>query len=137
MSGWTDMLPHGPGFKHLTEVVEIEPGQSGRGVSSYGPHEPWCAAHFPGNPIVPGVFIIEALAQLAGIVAWSDHEAPVAGMLAQVDVRLWKTVSPPADLDLGVRVVKRFGALANCEVSATHRGDRVCSGTLVVSGGAP
>ena len=142
MNVWLDRLPHGPESRHLTDVLSMAPGVSGEGVASFGLDEPWAASHFPGRPIVPGVVIIEALAQLAGLAAFGgDENSETAqargGMLAQVDVRLVKPVEPPASIDLVVSVDRRLGSLAQCSVRASVDDVVVCTGSLTVAEAAP
>jgi len=60
-------LPHREPFVFVKDVTEVAEGTSARGVTKFEPQEPMFRGHFPGNPIVPGVILTEALAQLAGI----------------------------------------------------------------------
>jgi 3-hydroxyacyl-[acyl-carrier-protein] dehydratase len=62
-------LPHRKPFLFLQEVTELEPGVRARARQVFDPADPIFGGHFPGDPIVPGVFLSEAIAQLAGIVA--------------------------------------------------------------------
>src|SRR5258708_4177657 len=65
-------LPHGPEFRFLDRLLSLDPGKSGIGEYTVRGDEPFLAGHFPGEPIFPGVLLIEAAAQLAGVVAQSD-----------------------------------------------------------------
>jgi len=60
-------LPHRAPFIFVDEIREISPGQSALGVKRFPANEPFFAGHFPGDPLVPGVILTEALAQVAGI----------------------------------------------------------------------
>ena len=62
------ILPHREPFLFLNSIDIIEKGESGIGYIEFSPKEPFFKGHFPDNPIVPGVIIIEALAQAAGVV---------------------------------------------------------------------
>src|SRR5438094_8986258 len=62
-------LPHGPSFTFVTELVASAPGISAECITIFRDSDPIFAGHFPGNPLVPGVIITEALAQTAGIAA--------------------------------------------------------------------
>ena len=136
MSDWLARLPHGPEFTYLSTVTAVEPGVRGSGVMSVDGTEPYFAGHFPGNPIVPGVLIVEGLAQLAGLIAWSDDDAISSGALAQIDVRMTRPVVPPAAIELAVDIERKLGPLARCNVTATVNGDVVSRGMLVLTGTA-
>jgi len=74
-------LPHGPEFRFLDRVLSLTPGREGAGEYLVRGDEPFLRGHFPGDPILPGVLLIEAAAQLAGVVAQSDPGlAPLAGL---------------------------------------------------------
>ncbi|MCH8253125.1 MAG: hypothetical protein IID36_11795 [Planctomycetes bacterium] len=62
-------LPHRPPFRFVDEVVELDPGRRGSGIWRIDGSESFFAGHFPGRPIVPGVLVAEALAQMSGVVA--------------------------------------------------------------------
>lgn len=62
-------LPHGPGFRFVDELTSLDPGKSASGLYQVKGTEDFLEAHFPGNPMMPGVLLIEAIAQLAGVAA--------------------------------------------------------------------
>jgi 3-hydroxyacyl-[acyl-carrier-protein] dehydratase len=93
--------------------------------------EPFFRGHFPGEPVVPGVLIAEALAQLSGLVGL--HDDGPRGRLAQADLRFDTPVIPPADIRLTSRLERSFGALRQFQVEA-RAGDAVAArGTLVLA----
>jgi 3-hydroxyacyl-[acyl-carrier-protein] dehydratase len=135
-----ERLPHQPPFRFLSRVLEREPGVSGVGVWSVSGAEAFFVGHFPGEPIVPGVLIAEALAQLAGVVAFvgaGSGPEPRAAHLAQVNVRFFKPIAPPAEILLRAWVARAIGGLRLMEVRADCRGEIAASGqvTLAVAGG--
>ena len=69
-----DTLPHGPEFRFIDALTQLEPGKSGSGEYKVRGDEPFLRGHFPGQPIFPGVLLVEAAAQLAGTVAQSDPQ---------------------------------------------------------------
>src|SRR5216117_1323208 len=66
-------LPHRSPFVFIRELVSCEPGVSAECTTTFSSDDPMLAGHFPGNPLVPGVILTEALAQTAGIAAASAH----------------------------------------------------------------
>src|SRR5262245_22976821 len=69
-------LPHGPEFRFLDRLLSLVPGQHGIGEYTVRGDEPFLRGHFPDQPMMPGVLLIEAAAQLAGTVAQSDPQIP-------------------------------------------------------------
>lgn len=129
-----DRLPHGEEFRFVDEVIEIDPEVQGTGLWRPQGNEPFFAGHFPGRPIVPGVLIGEALAQMAGLVGLaSDGGASRGGMLAQIDLRLRRPVEPPAEITLYAKVIRNLGPLAQFDVKATCHDKPVATGTLTLA----
>ncbi|MDB5358151.1 MAG: putative (3R)-hydroxymyristoyl-[acyl-carrier-protein] dehydratase [Phycisphaerales bacterium] len=124
-------LPHGEGFRFVSRVIAIKERDSGEAEWSVSGEEAFFAAHFPGNPVVPGVLIAEALAQLSGLVG-PDNGAR-SGKLAHVDVRFEQAVAPPATLTLRSKMLRAMGELQQFEVSASVGESVVARGTLALS----
>ena len=61
------ILPHRPPMLLVDRIIELVPFESGVGIKNVTLNEPFFPGHFPGNPIMPGVFILEAMAQVGGI----------------------------------------------------------------------
>ncbi|MEX0741342.1 MAG: phosphopantetheine-binding protein, partial [Phycisphaeraceae bacterium] len=124
-------LPHGEGFRFVDRIDAMAVGREGRGVWAVSGEEAFFAGHFPGRPVVPGVLISEALAQLSGIVGsqTQGEDGSVTnwhgGQLAHVDVRFREEVKPPAELVLDSRMAKVMDALQHFEVRATVAGSVV------------
>jgi 3-hydroxyacyl-[acyl-carrier-protein] dehydratase len=130
-----EKLPHAEPFRFVSRVVELSAGESGVGVWDVTGREEFLKGHFPGNPMVPGVLIVEALAQMAGIVGASggNGSAMSAGKLAQVDVRFDASVSPPAQIMLKAKLTRGLAGLSLFDVSAEAGGKIVARGTLTLS----
>ena len=123
-------LPHGPEFRFVSSVLELDAGRAAIGAWNVRGDEFFLAGHFPGRPIVPGVLIGEALAQLAGIAA-SDATTR-GGLLARIDVRFLAPVVPPASIELRATLDRREGAAAQFEVAASVAGRTVAQGSLTL-----
>ena len=103
------LTPHGPGFSFLDSFEILEPGKRGRGRKWLNPAAPYFADHFPGNPLMPGVLLIECAAQAAGVL-W---QLPGMAFLAGVSqFRFREPVLPDQTLEIEVTLEKELGAFA-------------------------
>lgn len=125
-------LPHADPFRFVTNVTSVKPGESAEGAWLVKGSEDFFRGHFPGNPLVPGVLIAEALAQLSGIAGAAKSRS---GMLAHVDVKFEKPVAPPATIILRSRLVATMGALQKFDVSARVNDAVVASGSITLHRG--
>lgn len=100
------ILPHRYPFLMVDRVIEVEHGKRCVAIKNVTINEPFFQGHFPGHPVMPGVLIIEALAQVAGIMAYlaSDEEtrAKVTYFMAIDNARFRKPVSPGDQLRIEV-----------------------------------
>ncbi|MGI9014417.1 MAG: phosphopantetheine-binding protein [Phycisphaerales bacterium] len=127
-----ERLPHGPGFRFLTRIESLTPGVEARGIWQLRGDEAFFADHFPARPLVPGVLIAEALAQLAGIVSAAKTSAQAA-LLVQVDLRFKHPVAPPVDLTLCSRCDHVLSGLHRHEVEAFVASTSVAHGFVTLS----
>jgi 3-hydroxyacyl-[acyl-carrier-protein] dehydratase len=125
-------LPHREPFRFITRLVALEPGRAGEAVWSVRGGEGFFEGHFPGDPIVPGVLICEALAQLSGLVGLHGSGA-VAGRLAHTDVRFDGSVRPPAEIILRAAQIRALGQLRQFEVMALVGEEVVARGQLTLA----
>ncbi|HTS17659.1 MAG TPA: 3-hydroxyacyl-ACP dehydratase FabZ family protein [Verrucomicrobiae bacterium] len=124
------LTPHGPGFSFLDSFEILEGGRSGRGHKWLNPQSPFFADHFPGNPLMPGVLLIECAAQAAGVL-W---EQPGAAYLAGVrDFRFRKPVLPGQTVDIDVTLDKEMGAFAQFDAVLSVGPVVVAQGKLTLS----
>jgi 3-hydroxyacyl-[acyl-carrier-protein] dehydratase len=125
-----ESLPHREPFRFVSSVTSAGNGQAS-GVWKLSGDEAFFAGHFPGNPLVPGVLIAEALAQISGIA--SGDTSP--GKLAHVDVRFDQAVAPPAEILLSAALNRTIGPLQQFDVSASCNGTVVARGSLTLHRG--
>lgn len=128
-----DRLPHRDPFRFLSGVHEFTPGVGASGIWRVTGSEDFFRGHFPGRPVIPGVLLIEALAQLAGVVAAGDSAGPRAGRLAHADVRFDASISPPAEVLLSATLVRTLGNLSQFDVVASTAAARAARGTVTVA----
>ena len=130
-------LPHGPEFRFVDRLLNLEPGKSGTGEYTVRGDEPFLRGHFPGQPIFPGVLLVEAAAQVAGTVAQSDPNiSPMAGvkLTAMRGIKILGTARPGEAISLEAKILSRLGNLVQAQVSATVNGQTVMQGELTLSG---
>lgn len=137
-------LPHRYPMLLVDRVEALLPGVSAQGVKCVTVNEPYMAGHFPEFPIMPGVLIVDALAQLAGIMlrAEAGDGAPQAaarseqrpGVLAAIQrMRFFKPVLPGDRLQLRVRLLKTFGSVHQVQAEASVGGETAAAGELLLA----
>jgi 3-hydroxyacyl-[acyl-carrier-protein] dehydratase len=106
-----NLLPHRYPFLLVDRVIELEPKVKAVGIKNITANEEFFQGHFPGNPIMPGVLIIEALAQLSGLLAFGSGVAPGKSVyfLSIEKAKFRKPVVPGDQLRLEVNVLKIRG----------------------------
>ena len=130
------LTPHGPGFSFLDAFEITIAGREGRGRKWLDPKSTFFADHFPGQPLMPGVLLIECAAQTAGAL-WASTlaaDAPAHFTLAQVvQFKLQEPVQPGDIAETNVVLDKVFGQLAQFEVTLRVNGDEVARGRIILS----
>jgi 3-hydroxyacyl-[acyl-carrier-protein] dehydratase len=129
-------LPHRPPFVFVRELIQCVPGVSAEGFTFFEIDNPVFAGHFPGNPVVPGVILTEALAQTAGIAAaagYSENERPVFLLSAIRSMKFLRGIRPEEQVRVHARKSGEMGDLLRFEVEATVDGTRVAIGQLVLA----
>lgn len=132
-----ERLPHGEGFRFVDEVRSLDPGREGRGVYRVRGDEPILNGHFPGNPITPGVILIEAIAQLGGVVAQTDPEVPPLADLRLAAVKSAKILGaagPGELLEIHVRLDGRMGGLVQLSGGVSSAGRELARASVCLSG---
>lgn len=139
------MLPHRWPMLMIDRAYDVVPGKSGRGIKAVSVNEPYFAGHYPGHSIMPGVMIVEAMAQLVAVVyvaealensTGEENPADGVGYLGSIRSMKFNRLVVPGDmLDLGARLGARLGGLRSVEVTASVDGKAVAAGSLVVTEG--
>ena len=132
-------LPHGPEFRFVDRLLSLEPGTAGVGEYLVRGDEPWLRGHLPGEPLLPGVLLIEAAAQVAGVVAQNDPVIPPLPGLkltALRNVKILGSAQPGETVRLEAHITGRLGLLVQAQVFAFVSATRVLSAELTLCGTA-
>lgn len=135
-----DRLPHGREFRFVDRLTELVPGISGAGDYLVREDLTFLRGHFPGHPIFPGVLLVEASAQLAGVVAQSDPEVPPLASLKLTgfkNVKITGTAVPGQTIQFKATVTGRLGNLVQASAEASVDNQVVLRAELILSGEPP
>ena len=123
------LIPHRHPFLFLDWCDVIEPGKEGIGFKKFLSEEYFFKGHFPGTPIVPGVILIEALAQTAGIVVsfnLSDQAKRTVLFMSINNAKFRKPVVPNDEIFLEVKIMNRVKSFYKFYGEAKKQSEKVC-----------
>ena len=127
-----DILPHRDPFLLLDEVLELQPGRRVVARREVRAEDPWFAGHFPGRPVMPGVLIVEAMAQAGAVaVLWQEENRGKIAFFAGIDdCRFTRVVEPGDTQTLTCEIDTVRGPIGRGKATA-HVGDELAArGTL-------
>ena len=132
-----DYLPHRYPFLLIDRVTEIVPGESIKGFKNVTANEELFNGHFPGQPILPGVLILEAMAQVSGVLAFESRGTrPADGtsyLFGGVDkARFRRQVIPGDRLDIDSKIIAERKIMMKFECSAFVEGELACTAELTI-----
>jgi 3-hydroxyacyl-[acyl-carrier-protein] dehydratase len=132
-----ELLPHRYPFLLIDRVTEAEPGANLTAIKNVTINEPFFQGHFPGQPVMPGVLILEAMAQATGLLAFSDMEGDHISklyMLVGIDKARFRGQVLPGDqltlqitLKRTMRGIGIFGCRALVDGEMVAEADMMCS----------
>ena len=133
-------LPHGAEFRFVDRMISLTPGVRGVGEYKVRGDEYYLRGHLPGEPIMPGVLMVEAAAQVAGMVAQEDPANPRWPRLKLTALRSVKILGParPGEtLRIEAVVTGVLADMIQAQVSAFVAGAKVLSAEITLSGAEP
>jgi len=131
------LLPHRYPFLLVDRVVSIEPGKQLRAYKNVSVNEPFFEGHFPGHPVMPGVLVLEALAQASAILAYRStgfDPAQKVTYLMAIDGAKFRRPTVPGDrLELEVEVLRFKGSILKTRGVAKVDGEVVAEGEFLAT----
>ena len=127
------VLPHRYPFRLLDRVLELEVGKRAVGLKNVTINEPYFVGHFPSRPIVPGVIIIEALAQLGGValLQMPQYQDKLLLFTGIDEMRFRRPVVPGDQMILTAEVIRLRSSVARCRGTATVDGHMAAEGIFL------
>ena len=120
INGIQNLLPHRYPFLMVDRIIELEPNTRAVGIKNVTINEPFFQGHFPGNPIMPGVLTVEAMAQIAGVLAFGSGVQGNAVFFMSIEkAKFRKPVVPGDQLRMEIKVLQQRGNVWKFSGTAT------------------
>lgn len=138
IEGVLERLPHRFPFLMVDRVTSVVPGESIVAVKNVSINEDHFVGHFPDHPVMPGVLVIEALAQASGVLAWesataAEQSVRILYLVAIRNARFKRTVRPGDQLVLKAELTARKQALWRFECRAEVDGESVAEAEILMA----
>jgi 3-hydroxyacyl-[acyl-carrier-protein] dehydratase len=132
-----DVIRHRYPFLLVDRILELDEGKRAIGIKNVTANEPFFNGHFPDYPVMPGVLIVEALAQVSAVIMLTkEGNQGRLGLLAGIDkCRFKKQVKPGDQIRLEVEIVRLKGPIGKGKGIATVDGELVCETELIFAFG--
>lgn len=135
-----EYLAHRYPFLLIDRVLEVHPGEKVVAIKNVTINEPFFEGHFPGNPVMPGVLITEAMTQCAGILGFKTmgqkpEDGKIYMYVGSDKLRFKKTVVPGDQLRLEASIITNKRGIWKFDTKATVDGELVCSGIMICAEG--
>ena len=130
------LLPHSYPFLMVDRVTALQLNESISGIKNVTANEPYFMGHFPNKPIMPGVMIIEALAQISGILAkqsYADCKERIFYLAAINSAKFKRIVTPGDTLLLDAQIIKQRRSMWKFETKAVVDGSLACSAEIMIA----
>lgn len=134
-------LPHRYPFLLVDKVLSYQEATSLQAIKNVTVNEPFFSGHFPGEPVMPGVLMVEALAQASGLLMakdlrWPENHGNLCYFAGIDKVRFKQIVSPGDQLLLDVKLLARRKIIWKFETQALVEGKVVCSAEITIAEGS-
>jgi len=126
------LIPHRYPFLLVDKIIEMEPGKSAVGIKNVTINEPFFQGHFPGQPIMPGVLIVEAMAQVAAVICMgSEENQGKLGVFTGIDnCKFRRQVVPGDTIRMEVEMTAFRRGIGKAEAKAYVEGQLACAANL-------